>query len=137
MYAARSGGMMALIHMCLTITLPSSEVIQNLGGGGWGGWFTPAEQTRVNRMHPCRASLTLSAGKVWDWKFQFCHASACQRGRVMPAITLTPPSNIDYCTSSCQQAPELPGVGGAKPQSYILDVGISTNENFKRKLTER
>lgn len=25
----------------------------------------------------------------------------------------------------------------AEPESYILDVGINTNENFKRKLTER
>lgn len=86
-YVAGCSGARAYIYMCLTISLPSSEVMQNLRGG----WFTPAEQMRVNWMHPCGASLTLKAGSGCESPFQFTHAYVCQSEGVMPAATLPPP----------------------------------------------
>lgn len=114
-----------------------------------GGWSTPAEQMRVNWMHPCGASLTLKAGSGWDSPFQFTHAYVCQSEGVMPAVTLPPPFQTvlywqlptsPWATRQREedQAGEGCVCGGGKNMVlyFLLYVGTLTNKNLKGKLTK-
>lgn len=119
-FAARSGGMRAFIYMCFTISLPSSEVMQNPRG-----LVYPCRTDEGQLDAPMQSQSNL---ECWQRMRFAIPIYPCLRlpTQVMPAITLPPPIQYSLLYSQLPTGPwatrrkrERESGGGGQKQSHI------------------